>query len=132
MEALVRLAKPEFKKKEDPGGSLLNLGLCSKPKNKAQTVATVLSHIQLRSPRAEKVEDLRGSVLREAPGVLLRRRGLEDLITCLNLLFHICKISLMTPHGLTVLKEKISKFFLKKGSVDPLQFLPLEWYHLHI
>lgn len=43
MEALVRLAKPEFKKR--PWRGLLNLGLCSKPRNKAQTVATVLSLI---------------------------------------------------------------------------------------
>ena len=75
MEALVTLAELGFKKQEDPGGSLLILGLCSQPENKAQTVVIVLSHIWPRSPRAEKVEDLRGAMLREAPGVPLRRSG---------------------------------------------------------
>ena len=70
MEASAKLAKLEFCQK-DSGGSLLNHRLCSQLKSRAKTGCC----IHPRSNGVEKVEDLRGSVLRAAPDVPLRSSG---------------------------------------------------------
>ena len=46
--------------------------------------------------------------------------GLEDLMTCLNLVCHICKMRLIKPHRLTVLKEKINTCSLILVMIMPM------------
>ena len=79
---------------------MLTLGLCSGPKKRAQTGNRSHSLISGQGALEQRNWRIYGEPCLGQPRVcLLGGVGLEDLISCLNLLSRICKLSLMTHHG---------------------------------